>query len=1501
MSHDPFRNAENGIAVIGMACRFPGAPDLDTFWHNLRTAQHGISFMAADANAPEGYVPARGLLDQIDQFDAEAFGLSARDALLMDPQQRLLFETALHAFDHAGVDPNRSGEATGVFTGVGAGSYAHRLWQSQNGDESIGMMQLEIGNDKDYSAPRLSYLLNLRGPSIPVQTACSTSLVAVHAAVQSLLSNECDLALAGGCSLPYLEPTGYQYREDDIYAPDGFCRSFDAQAGGTVPGSGVGLVVLKRLDEARQDGDRIMAVILATAVNNDGDQKVGFTAPSVTGQRTVIEDALSLADVDPGHIGFVETHGTATRLGDPIEIEALRQAFGQDGRNCALGAVKSNIGHAGAAAGIAGFIKTVLCRAHNTLVPTLHYTAPNPKLNLDDSPFFVNTATQPWPQEQPLAGVSSFGIGGTNCHLILAPAPQAGASQPSPRRTQLLTLAAKNETALAQHADNLAEALSTDDAPDLADVAFSLNGARKAFSTRTWLTAADHAEAVVALRRLANAPNPHHAVNPPVVFCFTGQGVEGGDWGAALFQEEPVFRQAALQALTALAPHLDFDLAAVMFRAETDLSPPSRYQPALFVLGYALASLWQSLAVKPTAVLGHSLGEYAAAVVAGVLSLEDAAKLVAERAQQTERLPGGAMLALPISADQTEAWCSDQVALAAVNGANLCVFSGPYDAVDALATRAKDAGLEPIRFPTSHAFHSPMTAPALAPLTAAAQTTNPQAATIPFASTVTGTWLTTQDARDPQYWARQMAQTVRFHDAVLTAAEYENALFLEIGPGRVLSRLVARSLGADKTVASLEPDRDSAAAFSHALGSVWARGVAIAWSAWFAEEQRQKVTLPAYPFQRRRYWVEAESNAVTDARGLLETRRPANEWYYRPAWQQIVAPAACDASALEPEQTWLLLFDDGRLADALSASLTQAGQHCVHVRRGHDFSHDAPNCFTLNPATGFPRLLQQLEDQGRRPDNIVHGWSLAMPAVNQTSQVAVALDAGFAGLMHLSKALTEQHPEQVRLSAVTRNMWSLADADGTDTAWQATLLGATTVLPLEFEFLKTCCIDIGDSDTDQAVAAIAARFVGDWDDDTTLHAHGMLWRRDFQRIAAPPEPPAAAAALDGVYLILNGFQEFGYDLCRHLQDQGAAAVLVDRAFLPPAHEWDTWLAEQGGDDWTSQVINNLRSVGERVFTKTANPTDAGALAAVTDQVRREHGRLDGVFVLDRGARAGLIQTKSSAEPAPFLAEKMSETLAVGAVMADLDTVMVFTTNADDAGGIGQSEHAAAYAFQESYYRRLPCRAGQRRHVIEWGGLPSDSAPGPESGLSGQLIEKQKRFGLDSADRLTVAARLLPSQQNYTVVSTRDYGAVLAQRRTFTAAYFKDQAAPSATEERPDLTTAYLAPSSDVERLLAELWEAAFAVKPIGIDDDFFELGGHSLLAVDLLASMSKVFATNVGLEVLFANPTIAALARVLAGDELESEDAELTAALLDRIEDLSPEEIEAMLAEVENE
>lgn len=1500
MSHDPFRNTENGIAVIGMACRFPGAPDLDAFWHNLRNGRHGISFFEAEANAPEGYVAARGLLDQIDHFDAETFGLSARDALLMDPQQRLLLETALHAFDHAGVDPNRAGAATGVFTGVGANTYAHRLWQSQNGAESIGMMQLEIGNDKDYSAPRLSYLLNLRGPSIPVQTACSSSLVAVHAAVQSLLSQECDLALAGGCSLPYLEPTGYQYREDDIYAPDGFCRSFDAQAGGTVPGSGVGLVVLKRVEDALQDGDRIMAVILATAVNNDGDQKVGFTAPSVTGQRTVIEDALSLADVDPHHIGFIETHGTATKLGDPIEIEALRQAFGEDGRNCALGAVKSNIGHAGAAAGIAGFIKTVLCRAHNTLVPTLHFTAPNPKLQLESSPFYVNTVTQPWPQEQPLAGVSSFGIGGTNCHLILAPAPQAVASRPSPRRVQLLTLAAKSETALAQHAANLAETLAADNAPDLADVAFSLNGARKTFPVRTWLTAANHHEAVIALRRLANAPNPHHAANPPVVFCFTGQGVEGGDWGAALFHEEPVFRQAAQQALAALAPHLDFDLAAVMFSAESDLSAPSRYQPALFVLGYALATLWQSLEVTPAAVLGHSLGEYAAAVVAGVLSLSDAAKLVAERAQQTERLPGGAMLALPISADQADAWQSEQVSLAAVNGANLCVFSGTYDAVDSLAQRAKAAGLEPIRFPTSHAFHSPMTAPALAPLTAAAQTTDPQAPTIPFASTVTGTWLTTPDALDPNYWARQMAQTVRFHEAVLTAAEYENALFLEIGPGRVLTRLVSRTLGADHTVASLEPDRDSAAAFSHALGAVWARGLKPDWSAWFAAERRQKVTLPAYPFQRRRFWVEAESHAVSDARGLLETRRPAHEWYYRPAWHQIVAQPAFDAAALEAEQTWLLLFDDDTLADALAQCLRQAGQHCVRVRRGHDFAQQAPDHFTLNPATDFPRLLQQLADQNRRPANIVHGWSLALPAVTQSAQVADALDAGFAGLMHLSKALTAQHPELVRLAVVTRNMWSLTDASGTDSAWQATLLGATTVLPLEFEFLKTCCLDIGDRAADQAAAAVATRFVGDWDDETTLNAHGMLWRRDFQRINAPPEPPADNR-LDGVYLILNGFQEFGYDLCRHLQDQGAAAVLVDRAFLPAAGEWDTWQAEQGDDDWTSQVIHNLRSVGDRVFTKTANPTDAGALAAVRDQVRREHGRLDGVFVLDRTARAGLIQTKSSAEPAPFLAEKMAETLAVGTTLADLETIVVFTTNADDAGGIGQSEHAAAYAFQETYYRRLPRRAGQRRHVIEWGGLPSDSAPGPESGLSGQLIEKQKRFGLDSADRLTVAARLLPAAHNYTVVSTRDYGAVLAQRRTFTAAYFKDQAAPSATEGRPELTTAFQAPASDIERLLAELWEAAFAVKPIGVDDDFFELGGHSLLAVDLLASMSKVFATNVGLEVLFANPTIAALARVLAGDELESEDAELTAALLDRIEDLSPEEIEAMLAEVENE
>ncbi|CAM2007694.1 type I polyketide synthase [Acanthopleuribacter pedis] len=1503
MSHEPACDVEGGIAVIGMACRFPGAPDLETFWRNLCAAENGITFFPEEP-ARDNFVPARGILDDIESFDADAFSMSARDALLMDPQQRLLLETALHTFDHAGLDPDQVGAATGVFTAVGGGAYAQRLWQNAAVRESAGMLQLEIGNEKDYSAPRLSYLLNLRGPSVPVQTACSGSLVAVHFACQSLLSRECDTALAGGSAIPYLEAGGYAYREDDIYAADGFCRGFDAEASGTVPGSGVGLVLLKRLEDAVQDGDRVLAVITATAVNNDGARKVGFTAPSVAGQRDVIEEALAVADLDPAQIGSVETHGTGTRLGDPIEIEALRQAFGPlPSGQCALGAVKSNIGHAGAASGIAGLIKTVLCRWHNTLVPTLHFKTPNPKLGLEGSPFYVNTALRPWPAALPFAGVSSFGIGGTNCHVLLAPAPAGNHPVAEvPRAAHLLTLSAQSSAALARHAGNLADALAGDAAPSLAEAAVSLTGARKAFAMRAWVAAEDRDDAVRALRRLQNEPPTAATVTETakVVFCFTGQGVAGGDWGAALYREQPVFRAAADAACDALTPHLGFDLAAEMFHVEPDLVRPCRYQPALFVLGYAGASLWRAMGVQPAAVLGHSLGEFAAAVVAGMLSLEDAALLVATRALATEALPGGAMIALPIPAAEATHWMDDSISLAAINGPNLCVFSGAEAAIAELTERARAAQINPIPITTTHAFHSPMMLPVRAALESHTGRIFAKAPTLPFASTVTGSWLRGDATTDPAYWARQITEPVRFHDAAVAAASLDDTIFLEIGPGHTLTRLIQRNLDRP-AYATAPPKQPGPRAFAEALGALWTAGVGVTWSAWFAHAPARKVTLPAYPFQRRRFWVEAEAVDAASARALLETRQPPEHWFYRPVWRQIVNQRA-DAAQLavqSPGAVWLLLMDDGLLLQNIRQALADGGFRVITAVRGGAFAEMSPDHFTIDPCRGedTTALIRHLARMDRLPTHIIHGWSLAQAPVTHPDAVAPAVAVGYANLVHLAQALAEAHAAETRLTVVTRGMHSVGDGARPGAAWQATLEGALSVLPLECEFLKTCCLDIGDQQEATAVGDVLGRFHGDWRDETTVAAHGLHWHRDITRV---PAPVPAGVTRGGVYLILNGFQSFGYDLYRLLQDEGALPILVDRAFLPSRDEWPTWQQEQGADDWTSAVITQLDALGPDLRVHTADTSDHGALAQLAHAVRAEQGRLDGVFLLDRPARAGLVLAKSAGDMAPVLREKGTELLAVTHAFRDLEHLVVFTTNADDAGGIGQSELAAAYAWLHAALRGVSPEIARRCQVISWGRAADEHEQGAEPGLGGQLAEKQARFGLDSADRLTVLQRVLGTDWPETIVCTRDYPAVLAQRRVFTTTYFKQQAGPVSSGSRPDLTTGYLPAGDDVQRLLVELWETAFAIQPIGIHDDFFELGGHSLLAVDLLAGMSKVFSMTISLELLFANPTIAAMAKIVTGDSLQVEDAALTASLLDQIEGLSPEEIEAMLAEVED-
>ena len=886
MSNPNIDHVVNDIAVIGLEGRFPRARNVEEFWKNLRDGVHSISFFkpeemefalgnSADLNN-RNYVRAGGVLDDVESFDAQFFDFTAREAEIMDPQHRIFLECAWTALESAGYDPKTYAGRIGVYAGAGMNTYLFNILSNRERFELVSFFEMLIGNEADHLPTKVSYNLNLKGPSINCQTACSTSLVAVSMACQGLLDFHCDMALAGGVSIKVPQKEGYLYEEGGINSPDGYCRAFDAAAQGTVGGNGIGLVVLKRLSDALLDGDCVHAVIKGFAINNDGSEKVGYTAPGVNGQAEVIAEALAVAHVAPETISYVEAHGTGTALGDSVEIAALTKAFraGTDKRGfCALGSVKTNVGHLNTAAGVTGLIKTVLALKNKALPPTLHFQRPNPKIDFAASPFYVSGELTNWTRNGTprRAGVSSFGIGGTNTHVIVEEAP-CRESSPTSRSSYLLLLSAKTESALENATTNLAEFLRQHDDVNLADVAYTLQVGRRAFNHRRALVCRDVPDAVATLeerhaQRLCTGRTAQ--TDRSIAMMFSGQGAQYANMGRELYYVEPSFRLQVDLCAEILAPHLKYDLRKVLYpTAEQpatdlpDLSQTCAAQPALFVTEYALAQLWMAWGLRPEAMIGHSIGEYVAACLAKVMSLEDALMLVAARGMMAQQLTGGRMLALLLpEADVLQLIRDDErLSLAAVNSPRLCVVSGPADAVAELESHCEAQGIDKHRLRTSHAFHSGMMEPMLGEFKAMVRKITLSPPQIPFISNLTGTWITPNDATDPDYWVNHLRRTVRFAHGVSVMLNDRNRIMLEVGPGETLSTAVKQTANEDERIvlSSLRHplhQQSDTAFLLNTLGRLWVAGIKIDWPGFYLHEERHRTTLPTYPFERSRYWI----------------------------------------------------------------------------------------------------------------------------------------------------------------------------------------------------------------------------------------------------------------------------------------------------------------------------------------------------------------------------------------------------------------------------------------------------------------------------------------------------------------------------------------------------------------------------------------------------------------------------------------------------------------------
>jgi amino acid adenylation domain-containing protein len=927
----------NAIAIIGMAARFPGCRDVEEFWQKLKDGEELISSFSDEELLAAGvsekwlqdpnYVKAAAFLEQADCFDAQFFGMQPREAEVMDPQQRVFLECAWSALEAAGIDAESYRGRIGVYGGVGHNTYLSNVFGNADVMRTVDGFQVILANDKDFLPMRVSYKLNLRGPSIAVQTACSTSLVAVHLALQALLNDECDVALCGGVTLRAAKG-GYLYQEGGIVSPDGHCRSFDAEAAGTVPGNGAGVVVLKRLRDALDDRDRIDAVIIGSAINNDGSLKVGFTAPSIDGQADVIERAQINAGVTPDTISYIEAHGTGTELGDPIEVAALNQAFRtatQKKAYCALGSVKSNLGHLDAAAGVSGLIKTVLALKHKELPPSLHYQTPNPKIDFANSPFYVNNKLKKWETNglPRRAGVSSFGMGGTNAHLVVQEAPETTAPM-AVDEPQLILLTAKTSTALQTATTNLVQHLEQHPELNLRDAAYTLQAGRQHFGHRRMVVAHDRNDVIETLGSVDGKRVGTSQVDQrerPCVFVFPGQGSQYVNMGAGLYKSAPTFRRHVDECCELLKRYTGTDLRERLYPRSEDPDDAARWfdqtvnaQPALFVIEYALTQFLAELGVKPKAMLGHSVGEYVAACVAGVFSLETALLLVARRAELMQSLPAGRMLFVPLPEREIESLLNDELSLAAVNGVDFCVVSGTTGAVEELDRELTERDVECQPLHTSHAFHSAMVEPIVKPFVEFVKKVELKPPRIPFVSNVTGAWITVSQAVDPNYWGDHVRRTVRFSDGLQSLLTDPRTLVLEVGPGTTLSGLIRKHPShtpEQKALALLRHPKDKREDFEvflQALGEAWLARQHVDWQALHSDKEPRKIALPTYPFERKRYWIDppakvAAQVASVSAEVVARANGDGSELVAKPlamsaTAQQVIVPSSI---TLEPQ------------------------------------------------------------------------------------------------------------------------------------------------------------------------------------------------------------------------------------------------------------------------------------------------------------------------------------------------------------------------------------------------------------------------------------------------------------------------------------------------------------------------------------------------------------------------------------------------------------------------
>jgi amino acid adenylation domain-containing protein len=1553
------------IAVIGMAGRFPGAHDIHEFWDNLIDAKESITFFSdeelaaagvkSDLIKDPGYVKAGPVLADTCYFDANFFGYSPAEAEVMVPQARIFHECAWAALEDAGYDPLAYQGTVGCYVGSSSAfpwqAYSFLTGKHQN----LGDWPSLLLSSKDNLGTHLAYKLDLSGPCFTFFSACSTSLVAVHLGSRALLTGECRMAVVGAVTLDTIGKPGYLYQEGMISSPDGHCRAFAGDAAGTIFGEGAGAAILKRYREAVDDKDHIYAVIKGSAVNNDGLRRVGYTAPGSRGQQEVVELALKAAKVSPESITYVETHGTGTSLGDPVEFQALTEAFNTDKKQfCAIASVKTNIGHLDTAAGIAGFIKAVLALYHGLIPPGLHFDSPNPAIDFENGPFYVNTELKQWTaDEYPLrAGVSSFGIGGTNAHVILEQASHAqgagpkayhqeqevhgtgpmaqepgsqgrgGVSPPAAAQEyQLILLSARTPTALQKMTRNLANYLKENQnnlinlpGHSLGNVAFTLQVGRRVFQHRRMAVCSTIGVAIEALTHPDDAKMKTFAdteknQEPPVVFMFPGLGSEYVNMGRELYEKQPLFREEMNRCFEILKPLLGYDIKEILYPFPgSDRSYPSYKsykshinqteiaQPVIFIFEYALAKILMDWGIKPRAVMGYSFGEYAAACAAGVFSLEDALKLVAARGRLVQEVEPGAMLSVPVSKQElSQLLDSNQelgLSLSIDNGLS-CIAAGSNEAVDVFEKRLKEKKLLCMRLPVSRAFHSPMMAAVAMEFQEVVASLTRKPPQIPYVSNVTGTWIRTDQALDPGYWATHLRQPVCFADGLnVLVNKWKNVLFLEVGPGRDLSALITRTIenkpGQRVLHLVRHPQKQVPDLYflMNQVGRLWLYGKSPDWNRLYPNEKRQRISLPTYPFDPHYYPSRGDpldiGTKMLSPQMVLEKRPDISSWFYIPSWKRSLLPSPVILPPA-PSRCWLLLVDNLGLGDQLAKKLENQKQEVILVSPGDGFSKTSQRQYTISPGqlAHYRALLRELQRTGKIPGKILHLWSVSGNNKEKPDREAFdrAQELGLYSLCHLAAAIGRlDFGSDFEIIVISDNIQEVTGRENLAPE-KSTVMAVAKVIPQEYPYIICRAIDVvleepGSWREKRMLAQLHAELCAASPDTVIAYRDGYRWIQVFEPVRLeeiPGDIPSPRLKTGGVYLITGGLGGLGLTLAGFLaRTLRAKLVLTTRSFFPARQEWDQWLVKHGENHNTSIKIRQIKEfekAGAEVRVFNADAADESEMRRGINLAEEQWGPINGVIhaagIPGGSASFNMIDKLAKPDFQEQFQAKVYGLLVLEKLLRNrpLDFCLLTSSLSPILGGVGFAAYSAANQFMDSFVYKHNRVNPPKWISLNWGDWQPWNPTERESIIGGTVnqFNMMPREGIETFRRI-----LYYCQTSQVVVSSGDLRGRIDQWVKLKTLRDRDEAnkpGPSPVYRRSHLSDAYIAPRDPWEQTLADIWQRLFGFDRIGIRDDFFELGGDSLKAITLAAKIHHQLKVEIPLPEFFERTTIETLAR----------------------------------------